>query len=205
MRVSVKCVSVLLFAGVLTGSAAVRAEPLITQSIDYYDVTGRTLQEVRANLDALSPTSTRDGQHYDALTYPAITWRYTFRGLPTCAITGTTVTLKTVSRFPRLAGDAPASLKQAFAKYTDKLMQHKRAHADKAIEVARQIEIGIAGLPPIQSCKGLEHSADHLAHNLIKNFGRWRPHAARPHKGSEVSLTATKPARRGHPPFRHRY
>jgi predicted secreted Zn-dependent protease len=172
MRVAVvSCVLSLLAA-----PGPVRAEPVIAETIDYFDVTGATPQEVRASLDRLAPTSVRDGKRYDALTYPTIAWRFTFRGLPTCAITGTTVTAKIVIRFPRLAANAaaPAALKQSFSRYTDKLMKHQQAHAQKAIETARQIETGIAGLPPVHDCKGLEKAANHLGHNLITSYNRWR-------------------------------
>ena len=117
--------------------------------MDYYDVTGATPQQVRASLDQLGPTHTRDGKRYDSLTYGKIAWRFTFRGLPNCAITGTTVTAEILIRFPRLRADAgtPPSLKQAFAAYTDKLMSHQNGHMQKIVETARQIEIGIGGLP----------------------------------------------------------
>jgi predicted secreted Zn-dependent protease len=174
MRVSTICCLLVLLVAAAPRPA--RAEPLITETIDYFDVTGATPQEVRASLDRLAPTSTRDGKRYDALTYPGIAWRFTFRGLPACAITGTTVTAKIVIRFPRLAADAatPASLKQSFAKYTDKLMKHQQAHAQKAIQTARQIETGIGGLPPVHDCKGLEKSANHLGHNLVTTYNSWR-------------------------------
>ncbi len=194
MRVAVVSCALTLLAAAAFGPA--RAEPLITESIDYFDVTGATPQEVRASLDRMAPTSTRDGKRYDALTYPTIAWRFTFRGLPTCAITGTTVTAKILIRFPRLAADAatPASLKQAFARFSDKLMKHQQAHAQKAIETARQIEIGISGLPPVHDCKGLEKAANHLGHNLVTNLQSLatrlrRPHAARARPGREVSLS----------------
>jgi predicted secreted Zn-dependent protease len=160
----------------LVGLRAAPAEPLITEAMDYYEVTGSTPQQVRASLDQLGPTHTRDGMRYDSLTYEKTTWRFTFRGLPNCAITGTTVTAQILIRFPRLRTDAgtPASLKQAFAAYTDKLMLHQRGHVQKIVETARQIEIGIGGLPAIQDCKGLERSANRLGHNLLKNLHRWR-------------------------------
>lgn len=79
-------------------------------------------------------------------------------------------------RFPRLRADAgtPPSLQQAFARYTDKLMVYQKGHIDKIIETARQIEIGIKGLPPIQWCRELEQSANHLGHNLQKRLNLWR-------------------------------
>ena len=152
------------------------AEALITQSMDYYDVTGTTPQEVRAGLDKLSPTSTRDGEHRDAITYGDIAWRFTFRGLPNCAITGATITAKISVRFPRLQADdrTPASLKQAFARYTEKLMVYQKGHVDKIAETARQIDIGIRGLPDNKWCRELEKSADHLGENLMKRLRLWR-------------------------------
>jgi predicted secreted Zn-dependent protease len=144
--------------------------------MDYYDVTGSTPEQVRASLDQLGPTHTRDGKRYDSLTYEKTTWRFTFRGLPNCAITGTTVTTQILMRFPRLRADggAPPSLQKAFAAYTDKLMQYQNGHVQKIVDTARQIEIGIGGLPAIQNCHGLEKSANHLGHNLLNDLHRWR-------------------------------
>ncbi len=166
-------------AGLATCWAALApafAEPLITQSMDYYEVTGRTPQEVRTSLDRLSPTSTRDGEHRAAVTHGDIKWRFTYRGLPECSITGTTVTARIVVRFPRLQIDArtPAALRQAFARFTERLMVYQKGHVDKIIATARQVDIGISGLPPIQWCKELEKHANHLANNLLKDLSRWR-------------------------------
>jgi predicted secreted Zn-dependent protease len=155
--------------------ASVGAEPVVSKTMDYYDVTGTTPQQVRASLDQLGPTSTRDGRRYDSLTYEKTAWRFTFRGLPNCAITGVTVTTQILIRFPRLVdASAPLALQKAFAAYTDKLMAYENGHIQRIIDTARQIEIGIGGLPPIQDCRGQEKSANHLGHNLLKNLHRWR-------------------------------
>lgn len=155
--------------------ALVRAEPVVTKAMDYYDVIGTTPQQVRASLDQLGPTSTRDGQRYDSLTYEKTNWRFTFRGLPNCAITGVTVTTQILIRFPRLTdASAPPALQKAFAAYTDKLMAYQNGHVQRIVDTARQIEIGIGGMAPIQDCRGQEKSANHLGHNLLKNLHRWR-------------------------------
>lgn len=175
MRVQV-VVPASLVSLLVVGLPAASAEPLITRKMDYYDVTGSTPQQVRASLDQLGPTHTRDGKRYDSLTYEKISWRFTFRGLPNCAITGTSVTADILMRFPRLQAGAgtPAALQRSFAAYTDKLMQHQNGHVQRIVETARQIEIGIGGLPPIQNCKGLEKSANHLGNNLLQDLRRWR-------------------------------
>ncbi|MGE0034038.1 MAG: DUF922 domain-containing protein [Xanthobacteraceae bacterium] len=160
----------------VVGLTAASAEPLVSKKMDYYDVAGSTPQQVRASLDQLGPTHTRDGKRYDSLTYANISWRFTFRGLPNCAITGTSVKADILMRFPRLqaGAEAPAALQRAFAAYADKLMQHQNGHVQRIVETARQIEIGIGGLPPIQDCKGLEKSANRLGNNLMKELRRWR-------------------------------
>jgi predicted secreted Zn-dependent protease len=110
------------------------------------------------------------------VTYANISWRFTFRGLPNCAITGTSVQVDILMRFPRLRTDAgtPAALQRTFAAYTDKLMQHQNGHVEKIVATARQIEIGIGGLPAIQDCKGLEKAANRLGNNLTRELRRWR-------------------------------
>jgi predicted secreted Zn-dependent protease len=50
----------------VVGLTAASAEPLVTKKMDYYDVAGATPQQVRASLDQLGPTHTRDGKRYDS-------------------------------------------------------------------------------------------------------------------------------------------
>jgi predicted secreted Zn-dependent protease len=98
------------------------------------------------------------------------------RGLTNCAVTGTSVKVAILIRFPRLRADAgaPPALQKAFSVYTDKLMAHQNGHVQKIVDTARRIEVGIGGLPPIHDCKGLEKAANRLGNNLMKELRRWR-------------------------------
>jgi S1-C subfamily serine protease len=152
-----------------------RAELLLDQRSDYYDVTGATAQEVRANLDRIGPTWPLDGKRYDS----AVSWAFKWEGRfgPTargCLMKAVTVRVRTITTSPRLKVDAatPPALQKAFAAFTQKLAEYDKHRATIAIEVARRIEDGIIGLPPQPDCLDFQPIASQLVENLEKETAR---------------------------------
>src|SRR5690348_7764779 len=92
------------------------AEPLVSETINYYDVSGADAAEVKASLDQNGPVS--EGKRHHAYTHWYISWRYQYRQ-PTgqCAIASVSTDVKVTIDFPRLKTDAttPEALKISFA------------------------------------------------------------------------------------------
>jgi predicted secreted Zn-dependent protease len=151
------------------------AEPAISETVDYYDVSGATGREVRASLNREGPVSGNDGKRYDAVCRWNVSWKFQYRERGnTCAITSVSTDVKITITFPRLKTDETTSpsLVKAFANYSEKLMLHEKGHAQNAIDAARKIEAGILGLPPEPTCGGLRSTANALGHSLIKEANR---------------------------------
>jgi predicted secreted Zn-dependent protease len=145
------------------------AEPVVTEQIIYYDVTGATAQDVRRDMTRRGPFNER-GRRLDAATIWYVRWRYSYRGsAQECTIAEATTTVDVATTFPRLTETAstPAALKKAFADYTEKLLAHERGHADIALDIARRIEEGLRALPP-GPCATLDGSAGELGQSLIQ-------------------------------------
>src|SRR5260370_13306448 len=107
--------AIFAIAMLVVDSAA--AEPKVSETFDYYDVSGSTVQELRADLNRHRPAD-KAGKHFDAVTRWYIRWRYDYQtGSDQCAIAGVVTTLNITITFPRLspAAATPCSVKQAFA------------------------------------------------------------------------------------------
>ncbi len=155
----------------LLAAMPVRAEPTVTESVQYYDVTGATAREVRASLNREGPISGTDGKRYDAVCRWNVAWKFEYRrGNGSCAIASASTEVKITITFPRLKADGTtsASLVKAFASYSEKLMVHEKGHAQNAIDAARKIEAGILALRPEPNCEAMRNAANNRGHALIK-------------------------------------
>lgn len=147
------------------------AEPTVSESVHYYDVSGATGREVRASLNREGPISGTDNKRYDAVCRWHVYWKFQYRQRgDACVVTSASTDVKIVITFPRLKTDETTSpsLVKAFADYTEKLMVHEKGHAQNAIDAARKIEAGILALPPQPTCDALRSTANALGYALVK-------------------------------------
>ncbi len=152
----------------------VSAAPLVTETVEYFDVSGFTPLEIRAELRRLGPTGA-DGRRYDGFTKWLVNWKFNYKNVSQgCAIAGVTTTVKATIFFPRLKTDTatPVPVKQAFAGFLEKLMLHEKGHVQNAIDIAKRIEDGIRALPAQSDCATLGRSANTLGDSLIKEANR---------------------------------
>ena len=151
------------------------AEPKVSETFNYYDVSGSTVQELRADLNRHRPAD-KAGKHFDAVTRWFIRWRYDYQtGSDQCAIASVSTTVNITITFPRLSetADIPAAVKQAFADYTQKLLLHEKGHAQNAIDTAKRIDDGIAALRPQGTCPQLGRDANSLGYSLLEAAKQW--------------------------------
>ena len=163
------------FATVMLTVAPAAAEPKVTESFNYYDVSGSTVQELRADLNRKRPTD-KDGKHFDAFTRWYIRWHYDYQtGSNQCAIASVSTTVNVTITFPRLSetADTPGAVNQAFADYRQKLLLHEKGHAQNAIDTAKRIDDGITALRPLGTCAGLGQAANSLGYSLIEAANQW--------------------------------
>lgn len=126
-----------------------------------YAVTGKTEEEVRADINAKRKGS------YDATAQWWIRWNFWYRTAPgQCAISRVNTTLDLTFVEPRLTTSEP-SVRKSFDAYMAKLRTHEQGHADIAREVARRIDAAIPSLTAA-TCDELGNKANALAHSLIR-------------------------------------
>jgi predicted secreted Zn-dependent protease len=151
--------------------AAAFADPIVTETFDYYDVDGATAQEIRTDLNQRGPIDGHEHRHFDAVTHWYVRWRFTYGdGANNCEIASVSTNVDVTYAFPRLRSEsaAPAELRQAFSGYLEKLLTHEKGHAEIAIDIAAQIEKDIRSLPPAPTCASLGEIANNLGRFLMK-------------------------------------
>ncbi len=164
----------LAFAGAMLLAAPASAAPLVTETFEYFDVSGSTAGDIRAQLHRLGPVDSA-GRHNDAYTKWFVTWNYTYKNVSgRCAIATVSTIAKAVITFPRLKADAaaPSGVKQAFARYREKLLVHEKGHVQIGVDIANRVEDGIRALPPVPDCAALGRSANALGNGLIREGQR---------------------------------
>jgi len=117
-----------------TSSAAPSAPPdetITNATMIYYDVTGSTAQELRAQMSEDGPLSD-DGHRFDARTNWYISWSWPGYGTRTCNLQDVTVTYRITVTFPHWVEPAnpnPA-LVSRWSAYTQALATHEEGHVD---------------------------------------------------------------------------
>ena len=165
----------LLLAAAFAGTGPGLAEPVVSEKVEYYDVTGNTPQEIRQDLNRIGPMGDAGRTRYDATTHWYVRWRYNYaRTAQGCSISSVSLTVEVAIKMPRLAPSPNrlATVTSAFEDFSKNLMTHEKGHAQNGIDIARRIEEGIRQLPPESSCERLGEIANALGNSLIKEANR---------------------------------
>ncbi len=115
----------------LPTSAAIGSVNIQNASVVYYDISGSSESELRAELDAKSPVG-YDGYKGDATTNWFIRWNWPGYGSRSCDLSQATVTYEIEVIFPRWTStdDAPPELVAKWADFSRALAGHEENHAD---------------------------------------------------------------------------
>ncbi len=125
-------------------------------TIIYYDISGSTESELRAQLDALGPVG-YDGYKGDSTTKWYIQWNWPGYRTNTCDLSAAAVSYDIQVIFPRWAPpeNADPGLVAKWADYTRALAEHEKGHADFVVANYRSVTEAILAA----SCQTAEHAA----------------------------------------------
>ncbi len=154
------------------GATPCRAEPAVTETTTYYDVTGATPEEVTERMHGIGPVDKNENKHFSANTRWFVRWHYVYRrNGDGCSIGSVSTTVTVDFTLPRLVSDDSA-LKAAFDRYETNLLMHERGHAAHGIDAARKIERAIADMQPMSDCTSLGAAANDLGQGLLRDANR---------------------------------
>lgn len=153
--------------GAIIASSPASAAPKVSESVSYYNVSGKTPQEVRTSLNQNGPTD-KSGKRFDAVTNWYVNWNYNFnKTAKNCAIATASLNVKVEIKMPRLTTDN-ATLRQSFDTYTAKLMVHEKGHGKIGVDIASRIETEMAKLPAEATCDAMAKAGNKLGQDLVK-------------------------------------
>lgn len=104
--------------------------------VQYYDVSGRSVAEIRAAINRVRPRDPNDGLAVDALNRWYISWRWPADGRGGCALGRTEIRFNATLRMPRLVNVAstPRALVARWNAYMEALVRHEAGHLRHAWE-----------------------------------------------------------------------
>ncbi len=104
--------------------------------VEYYDVSGRSVAEIRAALNRVRPTDPNDGQRVDAVNRWYISWRWPGNGRGGCDLARTELRFSATLRMPRLVNTAvtPRAVLARWNAYRVALERHEAGHLRHAFD-----------------------------------------------------------------------
>lgn len=147
---------------------AAHADPVITEKITTYQVSGQTSKAVRADINAKRKAAA-GGAGFDSVNRWQTHWN--FRTVSTaegCTLSDIVVRLDIEIVIPELGPAVPAALRQRFEAYIEKLMVHERGHSTYSVAAAREIDARLRALGPLPTCMEMSAAARELGHSLLE-------------------------------------
>jgi predicted secreted Zn-dependent protease len=140
-------------------------------AVVYYDVHGKTLEELRRGLGENGPL--QDGRRYHAHTRWNVTW--TYRGAPRgagCEFAWFNVAVDGVMTLPRWTppSDAPRELIERWANYETALRMHEAGHFEHGLRAAREIEELGKSFLTTTDCRAIDSEFHPRAMQVIQTY-----------------------------------
>lgn len=149
---------------------AVGARPHVNERTHYYDVQGRDIADLYAELAAKGPTD-GTGRRFDGLTAWEVAWntKYEADGQQ-CRIADHEVKLDLTITLPRWVGRDHASKRDVahWDGFASALAEHENGHRDIARESAHAVSRLLADFPAQRDCDTLAREVDRRAAAVMK-------------------------------------
>ena len=162
--------------GMYQGSIAAPTTGLMAvadlETVHYYDVKGRTLDELRGDVFSRGPYDQFKGQRFAGWTSWQIKWWLDHRASQdSCRVVSARTETHVTYTMPRWSDERQAAtdLQQAWRRFVDALIDHEKGHGRIARQLGERIKIAIQALPPRATCRDLEQQANTLAQAMIRD------------------------------------
>lgn len=145
----------------------------VTESVEYYDVSGTTAAELRLSLNKSRPGGQKS-PFGDGRTVWHVTWNYQYAKQDQCAITSVSITADIKTVLPRWspAPGLPPNLGARWDAYMSALKVHEKGHADFGRDAARAVEQRLRELASFPDCPLLEAAVKDAGEGVIAEFSK---------------------------------
>jgi len=140
------------------------------EKVNYYDVRGTTLSELRKDVFSRGPYDKTKGQRFAGWTEWRIQWWFDRRNVPQgCAVDKAATETQVDYTLPRWADADRASpeLQDTWKRFVEALTLHEEGHGRLARALAERVEFAIQSLPPEPTCEELDRRVSEIANRMI--------------------------------------
>ena len=156
----------------LIAASPLAAEPVLSESVHKYRISGQTAQELRLEMNRKGPAGA-GGRRFDAYTAWWVNWNYRWWENPSeCRLTAVTTRVRvsfTLPKWDQYDRGSP-ELQQKWDRYYEALYAHEKGHRDFGLRAARDIEQDIWRIGPRSTCAQLEKDADAAAQATLDHY-----------------------------------
>ncbi|MBF6023727.1 DUF922 domain-containing protein [Lysobacter niastensis] len=143
-----------------------------TPAIEYYDLSGNNLRELRKDLELRRPRD-QYGEPYDGYTDWHVSWSYRLSGSgKNCRVESLDTELKVGMKLPRWTPPADASkvLVAAWERYSTALRHHEDGHHALAVEAETELVRRLADRSGSSGCDALARQIDKAADSILGEY-----------------------------------
>ena len=151
----------------------VPAEPAtVSETFEYYEVTGSTVAELRASLDRNGPRKSPSGRSSAGFTQWNVEWSYLWTTTSDeCRLTRVSTTLTVATTLPRWSpADPPVELSARWSRFLEALRAHEDGHAQNGRDATRVIGERLRALPPEPDCPALAAAVQKAAEAVLAEY-----------------------------------
>jgi predicted secreted Zn-dependent protease len=161
---------------VLLGLAAyaVAGASSVHESVEHYDISGATAQQLRAALNRSGPVDA-GGRRYDGLTVWNIAWYPEFHDSgDVCELAAFETSVDIAITLPRWVdrGRAPDELIEQWNEFSRALAEHEREHGAIALTAAATMRKRVGSLPARANCAELEEDVSSVVRAVLREARR---------------------------------
>jgi predicted secreted Zn-dependent protease len=160
----------LSFLLTLISISITEAKPAVNTNINYYTVTGKTIDEIANSLNTQTPIIYQ-GKKYHANTAWNVKWRFYWQeSNNSCQITSVNTSVDVKFTMPKLVtySSLNTAVKNKWDKYYSALINHENGHKNFGIQAANKIEKAILEMGKKNTCSELEKTANNIGYQIIK-------------------------------------
>jgi predicted secreted Zn-dependent protease len=152
-------------------AASALAQPAVSWTTNYYQVTGATLRDIHASLRSNRPWKSA-GQH-DGYTSWHVNWTFNVRQIDNkCRLTSLNTRTTIAITLPRWVAptNAPEEVRAAWQRYIGALGQHEAGHGQMALAAAAEILKRGKESGEDANCDGLRQKINNLGQTIIDQY-----------------------------------
>ncbi|MET0552441.1 MAG: DUF922 domain-containing protein [Vicinamibacteria bacterium] len=144
----------------------------VSETFDYYEVTGSTAAELRASMDRNGPNKSPSGRSSAGFAQWDVEWSYLWTATSDeCRLTRVSTSLTVNITLPRWSSvDRPVELAARWRRFVDALRTHEDGHAQNGRDATRVIGEKLRALPPEPDCPALAAAIQKTAEGVLAEY-----------------------------------